>query len=95
VRELHHALARYVALGDLAQITAGGASTALAAGDVFDEVLALDLPLTAARQRVVETFERRYVERVLAKHGGNVARAAESSGLARRYFQILRARQAR
>jgi DNA-binding NtrC family response regulator len=92
-REHHHAHARNVALGDLAQITAGGASTALAAGDVFDEVLALDLPLTAARQRVVETFERRYVERVLAKHGGNVARAAESSGLARRYFQILRARQ--
>jgi DNA-binding NtrC family response regulator len=41
---------------------------------------------------VVADFERRYVERVLARHGGNVVRAAEASGVARRYFQILRAR---
>ena len=97
VRELYHAMARYVALGELDQVTPGGRTSDHSAladrGDVFDQVLALDLPLTAARQRVVDAFERRYVERVLARHGGNVARAAESSGLARRYFQILRAKQ--
>jgi ActR/RegA family two-component response regulator len=32
------------------------------------------------------------VERMLAKHGGNVSRAAEASGMARRNFQLLRAR---
>jgi DNA-binding NtrC family response regulator len=96
VRELYHAMARYVALGELDHVTPGGRSSdasALGDHDIFEQVLALDLPLTAARQRVVDAFERRYVERVLARHGGNVARAAESSGLARRYFQLLRAKQ--
>jgi DNA-binding NtrC family response regulator len=40
---------------------------------------------------VVE-FERRYVRRVLDRHSGNVTHAAESAGVARRYFQILKAR---
>jgi DNA-binding NtrC family response regulator len=53
------------------------------------------LPLGEARQEVVAEFERRYVERMLEKHGGNVTRAAESAGVARRYFQILKARVAR
>jgi two-component system response regulator HydG len=41
---------------------------------------------------IVDEFERAYVERVLAKNGGSVVKAAQASGLARRYFQILRAR---
>jgi DNA-binding NtrC family response regulator len=53
---------------------------------------ALELPLGEARQRVVEEFERRYVKRLLARHGGNVTRAAQSAGVARRYLQILKAR---
>ncbi|AKT38123.1 sigma 54-interacting transcriptional regulator [Chondromyces crocatus] len=61
--------------------------------DVVEETLALDLPLARARERVVEEFERRYVQRVLAQHGGNVRNAAAASGIARRYFQILRARR--
>jgi transcriptional regulator with GAF, ATPase, and Fis domain len=101
VRELHNAVARVLALGDDAardvgalEQSLGGAldvSTAVA-GDVIDEVLDAGLPLTRAREAVVSEFERRYVERVLARHGGNVARAAEASGIARRYFQILHAR---
>jgi len=63
--------------------------------DVVDDVLALDLPFPAARQRVIDDFERRYVERVLARHAGSVVRAAAASGIARRYFQIIRARQAK
>jgi DNA-binding NtrC family response regulator len=61
-------------------------------GDPFDRVLALKLPLIAARQRIVEQFERRYIQQVLAEQGGNVARAAAASGIARRHFQRLRAR---
>ena len=34
-------------------------------------------------------------ERMLDNHGGNVTRAAESAGVARRYFQILKARVAK
>jgi hypothetical protein len=36
--------------------------------------------------------KRRYVERVLARHGGNVTAAARASGVAHRYFQLVRAR---
>ncbi len=52
----------------------------------------MNLPLTRAREVLVSAFERRYLERVLAQHGGSVARAATASGVARRYFQILNAR---
>jgi hypothetical protein len=41
---------------------------------------------------MVREFEQRYVARVLAQHGGNVTRAAEASGIARRYFNIIRSR---
>ena len=56
---------------------------------------AADLAFPQARQRILDAFERAYVERVLAQHGGNVVRAAAASGIARRYFQLIRARQAR
>jgi DNA-binding NtrC family response regulator len=100
VRELRNALARHLALGELANITqmvgpeaAEAALDAEEPGDVFEKALAL--PLGDARQMVVAEFERRYVERMLDTHGGNVTRAAESAGVARRYFQILKARVAK
>ena len=94
VRELENAIARRVALGALPTPPPRPIATPAAASDPFvEQVLALDLPLPEARARVVDHFERRYVERVLAAHGGNVARAAAASGLARRYFQLLRARR--
>jgi hypothetical protein len=43
---------------------------------------------------VVDDFERRYVQTVLDRHQGDATRAAQASGIARRYFQLLRARQA-
>jgi transcriptional regulator with GAF, ATPase, and Fis domain len=102
VRELHNAVARLLALGEVSfgpgeaalERSVGGAPDAATAssGDVIDAVLAAELPLSRARERVVEEFERRYVEQVLERHGGNVARAAAASGVARRYFQLLRAR---
>jgi hypothetical protein len=60
--------------------------------DLITAVLEDDLPFPTARDRVVKEFERRYVERVLARHGGNVTRAARASGVAHRYFQLIRAR---
>ena len=98
VRELHNAVARQLALGDLApgDLAEAAAEPASAPGlDEVERVLALDLPLAVARQKLVETFERRYVERVLRLHNGHVAKAAAASGVARRYFQLLKARQGR
>jgi hypothetical protein len=63
--------------------------------DVFETILASRLPLPLAREKIVDAFERAYVARVLADSDGNVARAASASGLALRYFQVLKARQAR
>jgi two-component system, NtrC family, response regulator HydG len=77
--------------------TGGGASSASGGGgggggDVIESVLGMDLPLVEARAKVVSEFEARYLAKVLDEHGGNVSRAAAASGIARRYFQLLRAR---
>jgi len=99
VRELYNAVSRRVALGDLGDMYAAGPTgpqsappSALLGGDAIAAVLAENLPFPRAREKLVEAFERRYVEDVLRRHGGNVARAAAASGIARRYFQILQAR---
>jgi two-component system response regulator HydG len=93
VRELHNAVMRRIALGELVAPGSEAATRSAGAPDrVFEEVLAQDLPLPRARQRVVEEFERVYVARVLERFGGNVSRAAAASGIARRYFHLLVAR---
>jgi DNA-binding NtrC family response regulator len=99
VRELFNAVMRLLALGewaDTASPAAGQGQEVRAerrgGDDSIDEILRLDLPLPRARERAVQELERRYVERVLAAHDGSVARAAAASGIALRYFQLIRAR---
>jgi DNA-binding NtrC family response regulator len=94
VRELRNAVARRLALGDLGAEGGGAAPPAEphALGELFEAVFAQNLPLVAARQRVIDAFERDYIARMLDRHGGNVSRAAEAAGVARRHFQRLRAR---
>lgn len=58
----------------------------------MDEILESDLPFTEARSAALGEFERVYVARVLARHGGHVGRAAAAAGIARRYFQLIRGR---
>jgi two-component system response regulator HydG len=93
VRELRSTVARHLALGELAELSSEEPSQGTEPVSV-DQIIeqALTLPLGEARQRVVVEFERRYVRRVLDRHSGNVTHAAESAGVARRYFQILKAR---
>jgi DNA-binding NtrC family response regulator len=93
IRELANTVARHLALGELVEpelAPAGGAKPR--SSDAIEDILALDLPFPRARQRVLADFERRYVERVLARYGGSVQRAAEASGIARRYFNVIAAR---
>jgi DNA-binding NtrC family response regulator len=87
VRELRNAVAKHLALGEQ---PSGGEFREVAS---IEAVLEAKLPFVAARQRVIDTFERAYLERVLAEHAGNVSHAAAASGIARRYFQIMRAKQ--
>jgi DNA-binding NtrC family response regulator len=91
VRELKSAVVARMTLGELGP--AYRSAEAKARGlDFLAAVIEDDLPFPTARERVVQEFERRYVERVLARHGNNVTRAARASGVAHRYFQLIRAR---
>jgi len=99
VRQLRNAVARTLALGDLDGALPGDAAAPGAAppppaagppqADFLDAVIAERLPLPMGRMRVVKEFEQRYIAALLAEHG-TVARAAAASGIARRYFQLLR-----
>jgi transcriptional regulator with GAF, ATPase, and Fis domain len=93
VRELRNAVARYLAFGELADMSyASERAPTPEPSDILEAILALRLPFSAARERMLDEFERRYVQRALAEHGDNVVKAAAASGIARRYFHILKAR---
>jgi DNA-binding NtrC family response regulator len=110
IRELYNAVARRLALGELANGDSewrDGVSSPNSSReprstddpntprqDVIERVIRLGLPLSRSRELVVDEFERRYVQTVLDRHGGDATKAAQASGIARRYFQLLRARQA-
>jgi hypothetical protein len=49
----------------------------------------LDLPLKAAREVVVASFERRYIQAKIAAAGGNMTHAASSMGISRQYLYRL------
>jgi two-component system response regulator HydG len=92
VRELANAVTRYLAIGDQ-DLTAP--PTAGASGDVIRDELERGTPFRLARDRVLAEFERRYLEHMLARHGGNVTKAAQASGIGRRYFTMIATRQRR
>jgi DNA-binding NtrC family response regulator len=88
VRELEHVVQR---------------ALVLATGDGTIRRRDLDLPCRApgggresfreAKARMVAEFERRYVERALAAHAGNISRAARAVGKNRRaFFELMRRR---
>jgi two-component system, NtrC family, response regulator HydG len=89
VRELRNAIARFVALGAEGEADFARSPSPMGQGR-FDELL--DLPIGIARQKLIDDFERVYVERVLARHGGDIEQAAASSGIARRQFFRLKAK---
>ena len=104
IRELRNTIARQLALGDLAasqqdrmpaSIPPPPGAPGASGGDAIDRFVDMDVPYPQARDRILEEFEARYVARVLARHGGDVARAAAASGIGRRYFQKLKARSHR
>lgn len=97
IRELRNLVARYVALGaddvDVMPQSLAPATSAQHGPDWLDALVAQGTPFPVARRRTLEEFERRYVAAILARHGGNVSQAAKASGLALRYFRLVRARQ--
>jgi DNA-binding NtrC family response regulator len=99
VRELRNNVQKLVAIGDVPLPTDEDTPLPSSRGDLpermpdlIGEVVAEGLPLAEARARVVAELERRYLERLLKLHGGNVSHAAAASGIARRHLQRLRAK---
>jgi transcriptional regulator with GAF, ATPase, and Fis domain len=96
VRELRNAVMQLLELGTLSTPRATqppgltGALRGLQA--IAEEQVAAGIPLPIARERVVDEFERFFVERVLALHDGDISRAVAASGVARRQFFRLKAK---
>ncbi len=88
VRELRNAIARQMAMGSIPP-------PGMDEDDSLEGVFGLGLPLSETRRILMERFEQRYLERILEQYGGNVTRAAEASGVARRHLQRLRAKARR
>jgi two-component system response regulator GlrR len=84
VRELRNYLERCLTLREEIPLVAGapGEEGGAALPDTSQ-------PLRTARERWTRVLEKRYVEAVLARSGGNVAAAAREAGVDRMYFYRL------
>jgi DNA-binding NtrC family response regulator len=92
IRELRNRVAKTVALGELADSLPEPERSDEPLAEFIERLLAQNVVYASARERLLAVFERQYVARMLKRQGGNVSRAAAAAGVARRYFQILRAR---
>jgi DNA-binding NtrC family response regulator len=95
VRELEHAIEQAVVLASgvdigLEDLPASVRAAAPVAVDVPDAAGPSDGPATFkdAKQRVVERFERQVIGEALARHHGNVSKAAEELGMYRQHLQV-------
>lgn len=90
VRELCHAVEAFVAVGELPVAQPQAMSA-------FEKVLAdhidVDVPYNDLKQRFMDLFQSAYLERLLAKTGGNISHAARLSGLERSYLSRLVGKQ--
>jgi DNA-binding NtrC family response regulator len=92
VRELKNLVTRRRVMGSPLVEMDPGLTPPSSDASIIERVVAQSLSFSEARERVVAEFERVFVTRTLERHGGNVTKAATTSGLARRYFHRLKAR---
>lgn len=88
VRELQHAVERGVLLAPGAQVRREDLGLPPAA----DAAMAADATgFQAAKARVVERFERAYIEELLTRHRGNITHAADAAVKNRRaFFELMK-----
>jgi DNA-binding NtrC family response regulator len=88
-RELRSAVEQALLLSEGEEIQPadlfGGARTQ--ADVTFPSPVGLPATFKDAKQRVVEEFERDFLTRALARHGGNISKAAEEIGMYRQNLQ--------
>ena len=101
VRELRNVVERALSLGDtgfaeLGDTPAPRATPMPAVVDIGDEQQkrssnpdVLELPFKEAKAQLVEAFERDYLRALLARHHGNISRAASEAGIDRNYIHRL------
>lgn len=89
IRELQHAIERGVLLAPGPEVLAE--DLGIAAEVPPDAAPAGSASFQVAKARAVEIFERDYIERLLARHGGNITHAADAAAKNRRAFwQLIR-----
>jgi transcriptional regulator with PAS, ATPase and Fis domain len=83
VRELRNYVERCLALREQTPL--------VPQGDVESRGVEVDVnvPLKASREKWTRSFERRYLEQILSRHGDNVTAAARAAGVDRIYFYRL------
>ena len=84
VRELESVIQRAIVLRDVEVLTAAD----LELPNNKDDVPSSDL-FRLGKLRAIVQFERNFIARLLAAHGGNISRAAKAAGKDRRSFQRL------
>ena len=91
VRELRNVVERALSLGSSGLPVEGGAAPARApaVAGVTPPADVLDLPFKEAKAALIEGFEREYLVHLLARHRGNISRAAAEAGIDRNYIHRL------
>jgi DNA-binding NtrC family response regulator len=87
VRELEHAIEQAVALTSGPEITLGDLP-ALVGGRSADVAADPAGSFRAAKQRMIEQFERQFIGEALARHHGNISKAADDMGMYRQHLQL-------
>ena len=95
VRELRNVVERALSLGDAALADLGDGAAPRPAGPSSEEAQrrsnpdVLEMPFKEAKAQLVEAFERDYLSALLARHHGNISRAAAEAGIDRNYIHRL------
>ncbi len=90
VRELRNFVEAAFAMGEAPALSGGGERPASSGGgnSMIDEQL-MELTYRDARAQLLEQFERMYLDRLLERTGGNVAKAARTARMNRSYLTDL------
>jgi DNA-binding NtrC family response regulator len=85
VRELKHVMERAMVLRDGPELRASALMLPP------PNVVTVEMTFQEAKARLIERFEKRYLERQMSIHSGNISRAARAAGKHRRaFFELLR-----
>ncbi len=91
IRELENLIERAYILEGSSLLTPESFPSELFGDDISAAVLSMDshLPLTKARQKAVEDFERQYLKELIARNNGKIKKSAEDAGITTRQLHKL------